>query len=87
VDDEALELERFEVDFRFTFGGGSLRRLVLSVGGEGDGEDRDDDGCCFVLLVEFFVGVLLALLPGVGVYESVGEGGAGMMRLGPFDGK
>lgn len=65
--DAAPELDGYDVVFVFKLGGGSFRKLELSldVGGEGGGVDDDD--CAFGEEVPvvglFIVGVVLFILP------------------------
>ncbi|HEY7329333.1 MAG TPA: hypothetical protein VH592_16955 [Gemmataceae bacterium] len=91
---EAPELEVPEdelvpgVALLFILGGGSFSKLVLSLGGDGAGVDEDDDtrGDTRLLVVLFAVVLLLILLLELGAPRFV-EGGGGMGRPGPFDGK
>jgi hypothetical protein len=89
----APELELLEdelmpgVALLFTLGGVSFSRLGLSLGGgDGGGVDEEDTRGETGLLVVLLVVVLLILLLEVEVPILV-EGGRGMGRPGPFDGK
>lgn|GEM_PF-7101868 len=83
MDSEEPGPDRFDVDFVvLVFSGGSLGRLVLSLGGGSGGGSGET-----LLLGARFVEVLLVLPLGIEEYVSVVGGGAGMTRPGPFVGK